>query len=53
MQRTKASLPLIGQVAAGEAYFGSRTICRNALPSWPGMFKIQADFLLRVNGESI
>ncbi len=45
-------LPLIGQVAAGEPILAHEHV-ENHYQIDPGMFKPQADFLLRVNGESM
>ena len=45
-------LPLIGQVAAGEPILAQEHVEMHYQVD-PGMFKPQADFLLRVNGESM
>jgi len=45
-------LPLIGQVAAGEPILAQEHVETHYQVD-PGMFKPQADFLLRVNGESM
>ncbi len=45
-------LPLIGQVAAGEPILAQEHVEAHYQVD-PGMFKPQADFLLRVNGESM
>ncbi|MDN3696631.1 MULTISPECIES: transcriptional repressor LexA [Vibrio] len=45
-------LPLIGQVAAGEPILAQEHVETHYKVD-PGMFKPQADFLLRVNGESM
>ena len=45
-------LPLIGQVAAGEPILAQEHV-ESHYQVDPGMFKPQADFLLRVNGESM
>ncbi|MDC5838595.1 transcriptional repressor LexA [Vibrio europaeus] len=47
-----AGLPLIGQVAAGEPILAQEHVETHYQVD-PGMFKPQADFLLRVNGESM
>lgn len=48
----EAGLPLIGQVAAGEPILAQEHVEYHYQVD-PGMFKPQADFLLRVNGESM
>ncbi|MDD9196594.1 transcriptional repressor LexA [Aliivibrio sp. S3MY1] len=45
-------VPLIGQVAAGEPILAQEHV-ESHYQVDPGMFKPQADFLLRVNGESM
>ncbi|ACH67333.1 transcriptional repressor LexA [Aliivibrio fischeri] len=45
-------VPLIGQVAAGEPILAQEHV-ESHYKVDPGMFKPQADFLLRVNGESM
>ncbi|WP_114787974.1 transcriptional repressor LexA [Vibrio tetraodonis] len=47
-----AGLPLIGQVAAGEPILAQEHV-ETHYQLDPSMFKPQADFLLRVNGESM
>lgn len=47
-----AGLPLIGQVAAGEPILAQEHV-ETHYQLDPTMFKPQADFLLRVNGESM
>ena len=47
-----SGLPLIGQVAAGEPILAQEHVETHYQVD-PSMFKPQADFLLRVNGESM
>ncbi|KAB2823919.1 transcriptional repressor LexA [Aliivibrio sp. S4TY2] len=51
-ENEELGVPLIGQVAAGEPILAQEHV-ESHYQVDPGMFKPQADFLLRVNGESM